>query len=269
MKKLIVFLIVAFLFMQCSDNKPDETTVVGLFTPYQLFPEVVHKKVKEIKEMNFWPIEKDGKIETGQRITDDARDTLNWTPDFMVQFDESGLAVKVNHISENDEPYESWIIKNEANFPVNASFFVKDSIAGKQEITKINDTSYRWKIINPQTDTLRSSAVLELNENRNYKTLQFYNFKGEPTSKYEWMYNSFGQMTGYTISRNDTVRGGMNFTHNPAGFCETQEVYSKITGETEKNRYEYEYDEAGNWVKSIAYIGEKPHIVCIRKYTYY
>ncbi|MBN1986224.1 MAG: hypothetical protein JW761_07965 [Prolixibacteraceae bacterium] len=273
MKKLIALLFIAALFMQCSDKKtgsnPNETTVIGLFTPYELMPEIVHKKVKEMKETNFWPLEKDGKIEAGQRLNTTARDTLSWTPDFMVQFDESGLAEKVIHLNENDDPYESWIIKNEASYPVNAIFFVKDSIAGKQEITKINDTSYRWKIINPQTDTLRSSGVMELNENRNYKTFQFYNFKGEPTSKYEWMYNSSGQLTGYTVSRNDTVRMGMNFTFNEKGSWETQEVYSKITGISETNRYEYEYDDAGNWTKAVSFVNEKPFIVALREYTYY
>lgn len=273
MKKLIALLFIATLFMQCSDKKtavkPIETTVIGLFTPYDFMPEIVHKKVKEIKETNFWPIEKDGKIEAGQRLNTAVRDTLNWTPDFMVQFDESGLAEKVNHLNENDEPYESYVIKNEAGFPAFASFFLKDSLAGKHEITKINDSGYRWKIMNPQTDSVRFSVVFELDENRNYKTLQYYNLKEEPTFKYEWMYNSSGQLTGYTASRNDTIRGGMNFTYNENGSWETQEVYSKITGKSEINRYEYEYDDAGNWTKAVSFVNEKPFIVALREYTYY
>lgn len=269
MKKLIGLLFIAFLFMQCSENKPEEKTVVGLFTPYGYFPEVVHKRVKEIKEVNYWPVEKEGKIETGQRLTASARDTLNWTPDFMVQFDESGIPEKVNHLNENNDPYESWMIKNEAGFPVYASFYKKDSIAGKHEITKITDSSYRWKIINPQADTLRSSAVLELDANKHFKTIQWYNFKGEPTNKYEWAYNSSGQLTGGRNLKNDTIKGGMNYTYNENGFCETQEVYDKINGKSEINRYEYEYDEAGNWVKSVAFVEGKPHIVCIRNYIYY
>ena len=110
---------------------------------------------------------------------------------------------------------------------------------------------------------------MELDENKNHQTLQWYNFKGEPTSKYEWAYNSSGQLTGGMVSRNDTVRGGMNFTFNDKGFCEPQEVYNKITGKSETNRYEYEYDDAGNWVKNVAFIDGKPHIVALREYTYY
>lgn len=273
MKKIIALLFIALLFMQCSEkkaaNNPVEKTVIGLFTPYELMPEVLHKKVKEIKEMNFLPAERDGKIEAGARLTVAARDTLSWTRDFTVQFDESGLAENVYHINENDESYESWVIKNEAGYPAKTSFFIKDSIVGKQEIAKINEMSYQWNFFNPQTDTLKNSAVLELNENRNHKSLQFYNLKGEPTSKYEWMYNSSGQLTGFTVSRNDTIRTGMNFTYNPKGFWDTQESYNKITGESELYRYEYEYDDAGNWVKNVSYFDGKPYIVAIREYTYY
>ena len=222
MKKSFLLFCVVILCISCSDNKPDEKTVIGMFTPYEFFSETVNGKVKEIRETNFFPVEKEGKIEAGTRLTDTDHDSLRWTPDFIVKFNEYGQSDIVNHLNENDEITESWIITNGADYPVSAKFLRKDSLVYLNEITKINDNSYQWDIINPETDTLRSRVIMEYDIDNNFKNLNWYNSKGEPLSKYEWSYDTSGHLTGYTYSRKDTLRGGMKFTYNEKGFWETQ-----------------------------------------------
>ncbi|NLD51187.1 MAG: hypothetical protein GX660_28970 [Clostridiaceae bacterium] len=61
----------------------------------------------------------------------------------------------------------------------------------------------------------------------------------------------------------------MNFTDNDKGFVETQETYNKLSETSALYLYEYEYDNAGNWIKNVAILNGKPFIVAIREYTYY
>lgn len=97
------------------------------------------------------------------------------------------------------------------------------------KITKINENSYQWDIINPETDSLRNKVILEYDAGNKVKNLNWFNLKGEPLGTFEWAYNSSNHLTGYTYSRNDTVRGGMNLIFNEKGFFEKQEVCDKIT----------------------------------------
>lgn len=269
MKTIILAFCVTILCVSCSDDQPVEKTVVGMFTPYGAFPEKVNKKVKEIRETNFWPVEKDGKIEAGSRLTEAARDTLNWTGNFSIQFNESGLAQKVIEFDENEEPLATWEITNESDFYKSAKRIENDTVVYLQEITKLNDSTYRFEVIDAQTDTTLNSAVAEMDENFNYKSFQFFNSKGEPTSKVEYSYDTSNHLAGYSVTRNDTLRSGMNFTFNNKGFIETQETYNKANDTSALFRYEYEYDNADNWVKSVAIANGKPFMVSIREYLYY
>ncbi len=268
MKTPFLVLCAAILCLGCSDNKPAEKTVVGLFTPYQYFPESVNGRVKEIKETNYFPVEKEGKIVAGVRLTRADLDSLNFTPDFIVRFNEFGLAESVDHLDENDDVFEYWKITNDSVYPVSAEFWIKDSIVNLSKITKIDENSYQWDIINPKTDTLRNRAIL-MYADKSLKNLNWFSSSGKPLSSFEWTYDPSKHLTGYTYSSNDTVRGGMNFTFNERGLFEIQEIFNKITGKSDKIRYEYEYDNAGNWIKIVAFRDENPLIVGVREYKYY
>ncbi len=269
MKTIILVFCIAILCVNCSVDQPVEKTVVGLYTPYAAFPEKVNKKVKEIREINFWPVEKNGKIEAGLRLTEAARDTVNWTGNFSVQFNESGLAEKVIEFDENEKTLAIWEITNESGFHRSAKRLENDTVVYLQEIRKLNDGTYRTEVTDAQNDTLLYSAVMELDENNNYKNYQFFSSKGEPRSKWEYSYDASNHITGYTVTRNDTLRSGMNFTFNDKGFIETQETYNKLNETSALYRYEYEYDNEGNWIKNIAILDGKPFMVAIREYTYY
>lgn len=269
MKKLMLILCVAPLIWSCTNQKPVEKTVIGMFTPYTYFPETVNNRVKEVKETNYLPMEKGGKIEAGNHLTKAERDSIGWTGDFMVQFNEKGFAEKVDDLNENGENTSSWIIENNSIFYTTAKRQKNDTLTHLEKIKKLNTGEYQFDIFNPKTDTLFSKAILKFGSNNQYQYLQWYNFKGDPTGKYEYTYDISGHLTGFTVSRADTIRGGMNFTYNDYGFFKTQETYSKTRGTSEIVSYEYEYDNNGNWVKNVAYKNEKPVIVTLREYTYY
>lgn len=268
MKKLISFFCTVLLIWGCNNQKPVEKTIIGMFTPYTYFPETINKKVKEVKETNYFPVVKEGKIEAGTPLTAADRDSIGWTGDFIVQFGESGLAEKVSDLNENGEKTADWIIENNSVYYTNAKRMVNDEVTFLDKIKKLDDNVYQFEVFNPQTDTLINKVEVKLGDDNMYEYVQWYNLKGEPTTKYTYTYDPAGQMTGFTYSRNDTIRGGMNFTQNDNGFCKTQETYNKTRGTSELYSYEYEYDDAGNWIKNVAYKNDKPVVVSLREYTY-
>ncbi|MCY1721132.1 hypothetical protein OU798_12310 [Prolixibacteraceae bacterium Z1-6] len=265
-----VFIFCAFLFcLACSQEKPIEKTIVGMFTPYTYFPEVLNGKLMEVTETNFFPIEKEGKIETGIPLSIAARDSINWTNDFKVQFNASGLAEKSITLGDNGEILGSWEISSDDNFYTSAQRLRQDSITIKETISKVENGTYKIELFDPLTDTLRNYLLIQLNDDNTYLNLQWYNVKGEPTFRYDYQYDEEGEFSGYTFSRADTVRGGMNFTRNDQGFMKDQEVYNTDRGTSETTSYEYEYDTTGNWTKCVAYQNQKPYMVALREYKYY
>lgn len=269
MKKLIFIFCVSLLNWGCTSQKPVEKTVIGLFTPYSYFPETINKKVKEIKETNYLPVEKEGKIEAGNQLSATERDSINWTNDFTVSFNELGLAEKVTDLNEKGEITGTWEIQTQLGYYISAKRVVKDSVIIMNKITHQNDQNCRIEVFDPLMDTLRSKLEIEFNADKKYVSLQWFNNKGIPTFTYNYSYDPEGNLSGYTVLRNDSIRGGMNFKYNEKGFVQTQETYSKIRGTSELFNYEYEYDDAGNWIKCVAYTNNKAYVVGLREYTYF
>lgn len=269
MKKLLCIFCASLFCLTCSQEKPIEKTTVGMFTPYTYFPEVLNGKVMEVTETNFFPLEKEGKIEAGIPLSIAARDSINWTNDFTIQFTPAGLAERSTTLGDMGEILSSWEISSDANYYTSAKRLVKDSLTHKETISETKQGTYKIEIFDPLTDSLRNYLLIDLDENKSYLNLQWYNYKDEPTYRYEYMYDEAGQFTGYTVSRADTVRGGMDFTRNEEGFMKDQKVYSTANGTSETTSYEYEYDTSGNWTKCVAYQNQKPFMVALREYKYY
>ncbi len=272
MRKLIpvfsVFLC-ALLITNCNSEKLNEKTVLGLFTPYDGFPETLNGKVKEVKELNYWAIESNGEITAGNPVTIADRDSISWTNDFIVSLDESGVVEKSTTINENGNAISYWEVKSEGGELISADRYENDTLRNKLTVVLKTETMNKMEVKDANADTLIYAYELEFDGNGNYSSVQLYNYRNEPTVKYEYNYSPEGYLSNYTWTRNDTIRGGMRFTHNDHGFAETQEVYSNITGASSLYNYEYKYDEMGNWIQVVASQENKPEIVAKRTYVYY
>ncbi len=87
MKKMILYCcIIAIIAGACARNKPTEKTVLGMGSNYYLIPQTFNGKIKEIKEINYWAIEKDGQITKGQMMTKKDLDSIGSTPNLIVNF---------------------------------------------------------------------------------------------------------------------------------------------------------------------------------------
>lgn len=269
MKKLICIICVLLCCLACSNEKAKEKTIVGNYTPYFTFPEVLNGNVMEITETSYLPLVKEGQIEVGEPLTIAARDSISWTNDFKVTFNPQGFAKESFTMGDNGEILYSWEINSDENYYTSAKRIVKDKVVHKETITKTDDGIFKIETFDPETDTLRSSLLITLNADKLFDNFRIRNFQGEPTYTYNYKYDGTGQLTGYTVSRADTLRGGMNFTHNPEGFMDKQEIFNANNETQSTTVYKYEYDTAGNWIKCVAYKDQEPIMVSLREYKYY
>jgi hypothetical protein len=269
MKKLLIVLFATLFCFGCSPKKPDVKTVLGMYTPYTYFPEVLNGKVMEVKETNFFPMEKDGIVEAGSPLSTADRDSINWTNDFIVTYNASGLVEKAVALGDEEMVMDTWEVSSDETNYTGARLIRADTTVVINKVSPLSDGRHQIEVFDPVTDTLRSKVVFDMNTDKTYHKIQWYNYKGEPTSVYNYTYDANGFLTGYSVSRADTVRGGMNFTRNEKGFMSVQEVYNPVRETSETTSYTYEYDEMGNWTKCVAYQNKKPFMVALREYKYY
>ena len=91
MKKIIfLILIISLIIGSWSNKKPLEKTVLGMWTDYYFIPNTLKGKVKEVKELNYWAIEKDAKIAKGELMTKKDLDSVGSTPNLIAYFDDKG-----------------------------------------------------------------------------------------------------------------------------------------------------------------------------------
>ncbi|MGQ8338957.1 hypothetical protein ACUNWD_20530 [Sunxiuqinia sp. A32] len=271
MKRIASLLVLALLFScTAQEPKPEPKTVVGMFTPYYYFPEILNGKVKNLKEVNYWAKDDNGTITAGMRITVADRDSLiNWTDDIDVSFDENGNVVTSLHLDENDQPFGQLTVTLENGKPTGASWMVKDTIRNYSKFTYDGEMISRFDRYNAQTDSLLASADVTYNDMGMKETLQWYNADGEKTFLVNFNYDMDGLAESYTASRNDTVRIKMSFVSNEEGFFKEQTVEDMTSNEIDSYTYDYTYDDMGNWISYIAYEDGKPTVVAKRTYTYY
>ena len=267
----VLTLVGAFLISACSspEQKPTAKTVVGIFTPYFFFPEALHGKVKTMKEVNYWANDDNGTITAGDRISVAARDSFQWTNDLEVHFDENGTIEKTVFLNEDDLPFGHWDALIVDGKLTGANWVVHDTTKSYVQISYSENGMSETRRFNSEPDTLLNRAEIKTNAKGQKESLQFYNSANKPGALFKFNYNMDGSLENYTVSRNDTIRGGMNFQYNDEGFTQSQEVYSYADSNRESYVYNYTYDDMGNWTSYTSYKDGKPVVVCKRNYTYY
>lgn len=271
----VVFILVLsgiLITPSCTTPKkeaPPAKTVLGVFTPYGFFPETLNGKVKTVKEVNYWANDSAGSITTGDRITIADRDTFNWTNDILVSFDQQGNIEKCVFLNENDEPFGEWDVKMENGKMVKASWVANDTTKNYVDITHPSDNTMEMKRFDGQTDTLRNWSKIEMDQDGHVLSVQFFSAENTPQNQFNFKYDPDGMLENYSVTRDDTVRGGMNFQYNDEGFTQSQEVYSTASDERETYVYNYTYDDQGNWISYTGYKDGEPVVIAKRTYNYY
>ncbi len=271
MKKLIpVFFVVMILATGCPQPEPEVHQVeIGLFTPYAIFPEFLNGKVKEVIEKNYLGIEKDGKIIKGERLTKEARDSINWTDDFRISFDENGTLLECVKFDENDEIIDKQTLTVE-NGQMLKGIYTKNDTLRSYSILSYDGAGQLVKVeqYRMPADTMIWSVQFITDELGKVREWQFMDPKENPTSKYIFTVDQDDRRTGYKFyNREGELAFEERFTYNDKGFMEKQVLINK-EGEETVLENEFEYDKMNNWVKVTGYWEPYP-VVAERTITYF
>ena len=272
MKKLIPMLfVVMILATGCPQPEPEVHQVeIGLFTPYYVFPDILNGKVKTVVEKNYLGVEQDGKIVKGERLTVAARDTIGWTNDFRLTYDENGNLLKYEAINENDELIETNTQTVEEGNIVKSVHMLDDTLRS-YSLLSYNDAGQLVKMdhFRMPADTLAWSVALLSDENGNFTEWQWMDFKGDPDGKHIFTVNMEGRRTGYSYYNKDGEKTfEQQYTYNDMGQLARQVMIDR-DGKEFVAEYEYEYDEMNNWIQCTGTSSDGVPMVEERTITYY
>src|SRR5512133_2404198 len=176
MKKIIFLsLILSLLNGSWVINKPAEKTVLGMWTDYYLITKTLKGKVKELKELNYWADEKDGKIAKGAIMTKKDLDSVGSTPNLVAFFDEKGILTKYNTLDgENIMRSDIATIKNgkyvrwDQKLKDNPLYYIIPEYDTKGNLSTVSG-------FRPLVDTLVSKLVLGYDTKGNFIRFDYYN----------------------------------------------------------------------------------------------
>jgi len=274
MKRILIFCILAIIAIAGYSQKVrSEQTVLGMGTDYLLYPEILKGKLKELKEQNYWTIEKDGKSIAGKLLTWKELDSIGSTKNFTAYFDNAGNLTRYDVLGDDDQPAISTV------GTMKDGRCIRWETSNKGKLTSYTTPEYdskgfliAGKVFSPAKDTLLSSFVVTNDMNGNYNRIEYYNFKGLKTGYWALTFNPEGRITnaGY-YNRGDTLAMTMKNEYSGNGQMATQDSYNTKTRQHSvwvmKN---LSYDAKGNSLETAYDIENgKYKVFCKRTYIYY
>jgi hypothetical protein len=273
MKKIIFLsLIISLLNGSWVINKPAEKTVLGMWTDYYLIPNTLKGQVKEVKELNYWAIEKEGKIAKGAIMTKKDLDSVGSTPNLAAFFDEKGILTKYNTLDgENatqsniatikNGKYERWDQKQNDK-PL---YYIIPEYDSKGNLGSA--TSYR-----PVADTVVNKVVLGYDTKGNYNRIEYYNSKNNKTGYHVCTVDNEGNyIEADYFNKADSLSFTLTnkFDRNGNIIMQTTlNVKTKVSGVWDCKVLKT--DAKGNWIETYADIDNgKFKIFSERTFIYY
>ncbi|MCF8381900.1 MAG: hypothetical protein K9H49_20195 [Bacteroidales bacterium] len=269
-RTFFVFILFALFFSGCKQAEPEKITVeLGALTPYALSPETLYGKVQKVTEKSYYADYVDGKFVKKERIGLAARDTFNWTNDFVAEFDESGQIIRVDYLDEKDNVYENNLIHFQGEDTMFVMGYKNDSLNSKvlvhiDELGRYNKS----EILDKETDTIKTYILTEFNEKDQILAWQFYDLEDNKVQKHVFSYNEQGRRNNYQYFNSKGERTvEMKFHYNESGFVDIHTLIDK-NGEESVWEINYEYDDMGNYLEA-EYTDGKIYIITERSYEYF
>lgn len=222
MKKIIFLIIVIVLgAASCKTKKQAEYTILGNYTPYQMYMEKLNGKVEVVTETNYWAVTDGESYKKGEKMTIKDLYSLGYTGDFEATFDNVGDLVRCAWLDENKKVLSKWEISKEVNRPARADNTENDTMKYYNKL-KYNDKGElkEIKVFTLPYDTLLYTCEVTLNAGGDTMTYQGYNYKGEPGGKTLMVYNTSGQFTGFQqYNKAGSFMGGNELKYNDKGMA--------------------------------------------------
>jgi len=272
MKKLLLFSLVGLvLSFGCAKEDKEKTTVLYFFTPYGNCPEYLNGKVKSVKEINYWAVEKNGKFMEGDTLSAKERDSLRWSYDFAAFYDELGLLTRIDYSGQNAK-VNSWIVENDKKLLVKATWFVADT--PKIYVKLIyDDRGYNkeYQCFSSKNDSLLNKYLIATNDKGQIVGVTAFDNRATCLSKSKVQWNDSSRVVGYyTYSSSDSLRSGFKTMYNHRGFYTSQELVNAKNEVSRVIMSKYlDYDKHGNWLWALIYDNGKPSFMVKRIYDYY
>ncbi len=270
--KILLSLIISLIVGGCTQKKPTEITVLGMWTDYALMPSILNGKVKEVKELNYWAVEKDGKITKGDLMTKKDLDSVGSTNNLKAYFNEDGMMTRYELLDKenilqsrtstiNDGKYARW------DYKLSDSAFLYSIPQYDNLGYLIGATGYRQKV-----DTVVNKQVLTHDGKGHLTMLEYFNYKNERTGYNICSLNKEGDVidTKY-YNKNDSLVLTLINIYDEKEVIVKQEVVREEPKSTSTWDYkDLKVDDHGNWIETYAVIDNgKYKIIAERTYVYY
>jgi hypothetical protein len=272
--KKITFLIltISLIIGGCARNKPVETTIFGMWTDYYLIPTTLNGKVKELKELNYWANEKDGKISKGELMTKKDLDSIGSTNNLLAHFDEKGTLTRYD-ILDRENIIQSQIAKIENGKCIRWDNKLKDSTT-YYIIPEYDNMGYLIgaKGYSPLVDTLVSSLVATHNSNGNFTRFEYFNSKNQRTGYHVCSIDKAGNdIEAKYYNKADSLVNTQTNQYKDNGSIIKQQVFSEKTNKTVIWDYkDLKLDNNGNVTEYYANVDNGKYKIFVeRSYIYY
>jgi len=257
----------------CSLKKLSEKTILGMGTDYFLYPETMNGKVKEVKEVNYWAIEKDGQVTKGNPLTWKDLDSIGSTKNFVAYFDNSGILTRYDLLNDDNTSRYSDIGTIVNGKYVKWESKQRDSIY-MYAIPQYDNSGFLigGSIYRPIKDTLVTKQVLTHDGEGNYTKIEYFNPKNQRTNYYVFTLDVEGKvLESKYYNKSDslvfTFINGYNDKGSPIKL-DANFVKSKRTSKWEMN--DIAVDDHGNCLMRFSKIDDgKYKIIAERTYIYY
>jgi hypothetical protein len=273
MKKFTLLgLVIALILGSCARNKPVETTLLGMWTDYYLIPATLKGKVKEMKELNYWAIEKDGKTIKGELMSKKDLDSIGSTPNLVAWFDEKGNLTKYDNL-DRENVIQSNIGTIENSKYVRWDYKLKDT-AFQYVIPEYDNLGYLVgaKIYRPLVDTLVNKVVLAHDSKGNTTRFEYFNYKNQKTGYHICSLDEKGNYTeAKYFNKNDSLAYTLTNIYDTTGSIIKQQTLDEKTKSTGIWDFkDLKFDDHGNWIEiSVNIDNGKFKIFSERSYIYY
>lgn len=273
MKKIIFLsLIISLIIGSCVNNKHVDNTVLGMWTDYYLIPNTLKGKVKELKELNYWAIDKDGKITKGELMTKKDLDSIGSTKNLKAYFDDKGALTRYD-ILDSENVIESHIGTIENGKYIRWDYKLKDStfyyVVPEYDNLGylIGASGYR-----PLVDTLVNKMVLAYDSKGNFTRFEYFNNKNQKTGYHTCSLDERGNIIDAKyFNKNDSLTYTLSNIYDKNGNIIKQQTFAEKPKSTGVWDYkDLKLEERGNWIETYANIDSgKYKIFAERSFIYY
>ena len=270
--KIIPFLIVATIIGSCTQKKPAETTVLGIGTDYDLVPNKLNGKVKEVKELNYWAVEKNGNLTKGDLMSKKDLDSISSTKNLKAYFNEAGLITKYE-VLDRENVFQTTLFTIENGRYARLEYKIRDSSTyyGIPKYDEkgylIGGTGYR-----PAVDTIVNKQVLTHDGKGNITKYEYFNSKDARTAYQISTPDDKGNVLEVKFyDRYDSLRYSIKNIYDAKDNIIRQETSIEKPKSTVTWDYkDLKLDDHGNWIEEQAIIDNGKYKVMIeRTYVYY